>query len=356
MIDINFYPTEKTRLSNLLHRPMGIGVQGLADVFAIMNIPFYSNKAKEINIKIFETMYHAALEKSNELAKERLIDILELKKMHTQWKFMDNDKGCNHYILDGPSFQHDTIEKLLEKHKPIRAEIENLNDNKDGAYSSFMGSPASQGILQFDLWKYWIEQTPSERYDWIALKNKIKKYGLRNSLLLATMPTASTSQILGNNECIEPFTSNIYTRRTIAGEFIRINNYLMKELFELGLWNEEIKNSIIENKGSIQHLEIIPEQIREKYRTVWEIPMKHLIEMARDRGMFICQSQSLNLWMSDPNYKSLTAMHFFAWREGLKTGIYYLRTRAKAAPQQFTIEPKKKKEYIEEPICDMCSG
>ena len=297
IIDVNYYPTEKTRRSNLRHRPIGIGVQGLADVFMLLNIPFCSDEAKLINKHIFETIYHAALESSCEIA-------------------------------------------MLE-----------------GVYETFRGSPASQGILQFDLWG--IDPT-NTRYDWTSLKTSIKIHGLRNSLLLAPMPTASTSQILGFNECIEPITSNIYNRRTIAGEFIMANKYLMNDLIALDLWNEKIKNNIIANNGSVQHIDIIPQEIRDKYRTVWEMPMRNLIDMAADRGVFICQSQSLNLWLEDPNYKTLTSMHFYAWSKGLKTGIYYLRRRGRHQAQQFTIEPEKKDlggNYEEnEEICEMCSA
>jgi ribonucleoside-diphosphate reductase alpha subunit len=300
IIDINFYPTPKTERSNFRHRPIGIGVQGLADVFMMMNIPFHSEEAKQINRQIFETIYHGAIEKSCELAR------------------------------------------------------------KEGPYETFDGSPASQGILQFDLWGV----NPSEqeeRYDWDGLKEKIKMFGLRNSLLVAPMPTASTSQILGFNECIEPITSNIYNRRTLAGEFILANKYLMNDLIELDLWNEKIKNNIIANHGSIQHIEIIPQHIRDKYKTVWEIPMRHLIDMAADRGAYICQSQSLNLWLEDPNYSMLTSMHFYSWSKGLKTGIYYLRRRGRHHAQQFTIEPEKKDNtssqfYEEDEICEMCSS
>ena len=201
------------------------------------------------------------------------------------------------------------------------------------------------------------DEEPSERYDWNDLKEKIKMYGLRNSLLVAPMPTASTSQILGNNECFEPITSNIYTRRTLAGEFIVVNKYLMRELMSMDLWNEDIKNSIIENKGSVQHIEGLPQHVKDKYKIVWEIPMKHMIDMSKDRGRYICQSQSLNLWMEDPTYKSLTSMHFYSWQAGLKTGIYYLRRKPKHQPQQFTIVPKNKKDTGEEnEICEMCSG
>jgi ribonucleotide reductase alpha subunit len=199
--------------------------------------------------------------------------------------------------------------------------------------------------------------TPSDRYDWTELKESIQTHGLRNSLLVALMPTASTSQILGYNECFEPLTSNIYSRRTLAGEFIMANKYLMRELIDLGLWNEQIKNNIIENKGSIQQIDIIPQHIRNKYKIVWEIPMKHIIDMSADRGAYICQSQSLNLWMEDPNYNTLTSMHFYAWKKGLKTGIYYLRRKAKHQAQQFTIEPKKNNSTnTNNDICEMCSA
>jgi ribonucleoside-diphosphate reductase alpha subunit len=300
IIDVNFYPTEKTERSNKLHRPIGIGVQGLADVFMMLQLPFASDAAKTINKHIFETIYHAAVEES-----------------------------CN----------------LAER---------------DGPYATFYGSPAHRGQLQFDLWG--VEQSDL-RYDWQDLKDRIHKHGLRNSLLLAPMPTASTSQILGYNECIEPITSNIYNRRTIAGEFIMANKYLMNDLIKLDLWNERIKNSIIANHGSIQHIDIIPEEIRERYKTVWEIPMRNLIDMAAERGVYVCQSQSLNLWLEDPTYSNLTSMHFYSWSKGLKTGIYYLRRRARHQAQQFTIEPEKGEttegqlyEEEEEGDCEMCSA
>ena len=240
----------------------------------------------------------------------------------------------------------DEDKDILMRVKPIRAELDINGDSLMGAYSSFVGSPASNGVLQFDMWNV----EPSERYDWNALKESIKTHGLRNSLLLAPMPTASTSQILGNNECFEPFTSNIYSRRTIAGDYVVANKHLMKELVDLGLWSESLKDNIIINKGSIQQIEGIPEHIKEKYKIVWEIPMRHMIDMAADRGAFICQSQSLNLWVEDPDYKILTSMHFHSWKQGLKTGIYYLRRKPRHQPQQFTIEPDK----VED--CVMCSG
>jgi ribonucleoside-diphosphate reductase alpha chain len=301
IIDVNYYPTEKTRRSNMRHRPIGIGIQGLADVFMLMNLPFTSEEAKKMNRLIFETIYHAALEQSCEMAAD------------------------------------------------------------SGPYETFAGSPASKGQLQFDLWNVTPElEGESPRYDWSKLKRDVMEVGLRNSLLLAPMPTASTSQILGNNECFEPITSNIYNRRTIAGEFILANKYLMKDLIKLDLWNEKVKNNIIANNGSIQHIDIIPADIKEKYKTVWEIPMRVLIDMAADRGAFICQSQSLNLWLEDPNYSTLTSMHFYAWTKGLKTGIYYLRRRGRHQAQQFTIEPEKKdlsgQLYEEEEVCEMCSA
>ena len=326
VIDINFYPTEKTKRSNMRHRPIGIGVQGLADAFILMDIPFHSEQAKKINEQIFETIYHAALEKSNDISLEHGIKVKQLMN------------GPRNHLLDFVDVtEYDTLKRT--------------NEDLLGAYSSFEGSPTSKGILQFDLWSI----TPSDRYDWSKLKQSIINYGLRNSLLVAPMPTASTSQILGFNECFEPFTSNLYSRRTLAGEFVVVNKYLMKELIELGLWNETTKNNIIANKGSVQQLTGLPEHIRNKYKIVWEIPMKHLIDMAADRGAFICQSQSLNLWMEEPVYSKLTSMHFYAWEKGLKSGIYYLRRKAKHQAQQFTIEPDAKENIIED-ICEMCSA
>lgn len=355
IIDINFYPIEKTRRSNFLHRPIGIGVQGLADVFALMNIPFDCEEAKVVNSRIFETIYHAALEKSNELAQERCQNMNFLATHYQSWRTKNIAvlPHCRDYELCFPECEvKQDIRRLLSICKPIPAEIEKLPDYCKGAYSSFSDSDASMGILQFDLW----DCEPSTRYDWDILKNSIQKYGLRNSLLIAPMPTASTSQILGNNECFEPYTSNIYVRRVIAGEFIMVNQHLLKELIDIGKWDVDMKNSIIAHGGSIQHLDL-PSCIKEKYKTVWEIPMRHIIDMAKDRGAFIDQSQSMNLWMENPTYDKLTAMHFYSYQCGLKTGLYYLRTKAKAAPQQFTIDPSKyKTENSEEGPCDMCSS
>jgi len=335
VIDINFYPTEKTRRSNMRHRPIGVGIQGLADVFVLLDLPFYSEEAKEVNKLIFETIYHASLERSNEISIER-------KK-----------------LLSQPGLRHVDILEMINEwdydviFKNERYKTNFLNNPHLGSYSSFENSPVSQGILQFDMWNV----CPSERYDWVKLKESIREHGIRNSLLVAPMPTASTSQILGFNECFEPFTSNLYSRRTLAGEFVVINKYLMKDLINLGLWNEQIKNNIIANKGSVQQLTILPEHMRNKYKIVWEIPMKHIIDMAADRGAFICQSQSLNLWIEDPTYNTLTSMHFYSWKKGLKTGIYYLRRKAKHQAQQFTIEPEQKQDVDEkDEICEMCSA
>ena len=271
IIDINDYPTEKAKRSNMRHRPIGLGVQGLADVFFLLKYPFISEEASEVNKNIFETIYHASMETSMELAKEQ------------------------------------------------------------GPYSTFRGSPLSEGKFQFDLWG-----VDAHRYDWETLRTQVMEHGVRNSLLVAPMPTASTSQILGNTECIEPITSHLYTRRTLAGEFIVLNDYLVRELIDMGKWNESVKQNIIANQGSVQQLDI-PDEMKQRSKIVWEMPMKKIIDMAVDRGAFICQSQSLNLWIKDPTYTILTSMHFYGWKKGLKTGIYYLRRKAKHAPTPFTV-------------------
>jgi len=360
IIDINFYPTEKTKRSNMLHRPIGIGVQGLADVFIMMDIPFHSDKAKEVNKMIFETIYHASLERSNEVAisRKELVKHIRSKLSPEDIEKIRQTLKLEQNITDYPDLSSKLTQMFFNNatnQNVVVAEILNIKqDELRGSYSSFEGSPASKGQLQFDLWGV---DPATTRYNWNELRESIQKYGLRNSLLVAPMPTASTSQILGYNECFEPLTSNLYTRRTLAGEFVVANKYLMKDLISLGLWNEKIKNNIIANKGSIQQLTVLPEHIREKYKIVWEMPMKHLIDMAADRGAFICQSQSLNLWLEDPNYNTLTSMHFYSWKKGLKTGIYYLRRKAKHQAQQFTLEPDKKEHGTEnDEICEMCSA
>lgn len=314
VIDINYYPTPETRNSNMRHRPVGLGVQGLADVFALMRASWESEEAAEINQRIFEHIYFAAVESSCEIAQ-----------------------------VEGP-------------------------------YSTFQGSPMSKGIFQYDMWKTMkgesiVPLTQKDgTLDWDSLKARVQQHGVRNSLLMAPMPTASTSQILGFNECIEPFTSNIYTRRTLAGEFIVINKHLMRDLEKAGLWSEMMKQQIIARNGSVQGIDQIPESIQKLYKTSWEIKQKILIDMAAARGAFICQSQSLNLFVADPNYAKLTSMHFYAWKQGLKTGIYYLRTRAPVMAQKFTIDPELQKEAARseqmriirknatEEECTMCSS
>lgn len=295
VIDKNFYPTEATKKSNMRHRPIGIGVQGLADVFALMRIPWSSEAATKLNREIFENIYYAAVEQS----------VLQAMEGGAAW---------NHYESVGP-------------------------------YTTFKGSPASEGKLQYKLWDQQPTQTPYLK--WSKLEETVKAIGMRNSLLIAPMPTASTSQILGNNECIEPFTSNLYTRRVLAGEFVVVNKYLVEDLVQRGLWTADIRTQIIANNGSIQGMMELPSELRDLYRTSWEIPMKTIINLAADRAPFICQSQSLNLFIAEPTYSKISSMHFYAWKKGLKTGCYYLRTKAVAKAQQFTVEP---------PACVTCSS
>ncbi len=274
IIDHNYYPIEEARNSNTRHRPIGLGVQGLADAFILLRLPFESDAAKRLNKEIFETIYFAAMTASKDLAK-----------------------------IEGP-------------------------------YESFAGSPTSKGQFQFDLWGV----EPTHRWDWYRLKDEVVKFGIRNSLLVAPMPTASTSQILGNNECFEPYTSNIYVRRVLSGEFVVVNKHLLKDLVELNLWNDDMKTKIIFNNGSIQAIDEIPQHLKDIYKTVWEIKMRTIIDMAADRGAYICQSQSLNLFVDSPSANKLTSMHFYGWKKGLKTGMYYLRTQAATQAVQFTVE------------------
>ena len=275
IIDLNYYPVEEARRSNMRHRPIGLGVQGLADAFILLRMPFESDEARRLNEDIFETIYFGAMTASMELSKQ------------------------------------------------------------DGPYETWKGSPISQGIFQFDMWGI---SPKSNRWDWEGLRKEVIEHGVRNSLLLAPMPTASTSQILGNNECFEPYTSNIYTRRVLSGEFVVVNKHLLKDLVKLNLWNDSMKNMLIAANGSVQNISIIPQHIKDLYKTVWEIKQKHIIDMAADRGAYICQSQSLNIHIQDPNFGKLTSMHFYAWKAGLKTGMYYLRTKAAADAVKFTVE------------------
>ena len=312
IIDGNYYPIPEARRSNMRHRPIGIGVQGLADAFILMRFPFDSEEAKRLNSEIFETIYYAAATASKDIAKV------------------------------------------------------------DGAYETFAGSPASEGVLQPDLWGV----TPTDRWEWDVLRDEIKEHGIRNSLLLAPMPTASTAQILGNNECFEPYTSNIYTRRVLSGEFIVVNKHLLRDLVKLDLWNENLKNKVIAANGSIQNIDEIPENLKDLYKTAWEMSQRTIVDMSADRGAYICQSQSLNVFMENANFAKLTSMHFYGWKKGLKTGMYYLRTKAATDAIKFTVN----KAALEEPVatktntsteqaqdemacaiddpdnCEMCSG
>jgi len=284
VIDVNYYPVIEAKNSNMRHRPIGIGVQGLADAYIKMRFPFDSAEAKQLNKDIFETIYHAAVLESSLLAKEH------------------------------------------------------------GTYESYEGSPASQGQLQYDLWGV----TPSDRWDWAEVKASVKEHGLRNSLLLAPMPTASTSQILGNNECFEPYTSNMYTRRTLSGEHIIVNKHLLKDLIGLDLWNQEMKETLMAANGSIKDIPSIPEELKALYKTVWELSQKVIIDQSADRGAFICQSQSLNLFVENPNFGKLSSMHFYAWEKGLKTGMYYLRSKAAVDPIKFTLSQEHQKKFAQE--------
>ena len=308
VIDQNYYPVEEARNSNMRHRPIGIGVQGLADAYILMRFPFDSAEAQQLNKEIFETIYYAAVTASKDVA------------------------------------------------------------IKDGPYESIKGSPISKGQFQFDMWGV----KPTGRWEWDILRDEVKKHGVRNSLLLAPMPTASTAQILGNNECFEPYTSNIYTRRVLSGEFIVVNKHLLKDLVKLNLWDSNMKNKLMASNGSIQNIDEIPQDIKDLYKTAWEISQKVLINQAADRGAYICQSQSLNLFMENANFAKLTSMHFYGWKAGLKTGMYYLRTKAASDAIKFTLDknaaaaPVAKTEEermaeiacsLDDPdSCEMCSG
>ena len=308
IIDENFYPVEAAKNSNLRHRPIGLGVQGLADTYILMGFPFESDDAKKLNKEIFETIYYASMTASKDLSKEL------------------------------------------------------------GPYSTYEGSPVSKGIFQPDMWGV----TPSTRWEWNVLKEEVLKYGVRNSLLLAPMPTASTAQILGNNECFEPYTSNIYTRRVLSGEFIIVNKHLLKDLVKAGLWNKDMRQKIMTANGSVQNIKEVPQNLKALYKTAWEISQKAIIEQSADRGAYICQSQSLNIFMENANFGKLTSMHFYGWEKGLKTGMYYLRTKAATDAIKFTVEKTIASEpaslvvetqqaeiacSLDDPEnCEMCSG
>jgi ribonucleotide reductase alpha subunit len=323
VIDYNYYPVIEAERSNRRHRPIGIGIQGLADVFALMKLPFDSAEAAVVNRKIAENMYFAACESSMELARKRKKHVQEYRRL------LKNDARTEEETAH--------METLKMENFIIEEEVSKLPMQYAGAYSSFMGSPAQEGKLQFDLWAV----EPSAELDWASLKSDISKHGMRNSLLMALMPTASTSQINGSNECFEPFTNNIYTRRTLAGSFVIINKYLVADLIELGIWTPELKDKIILADGSIQNIDEIPLHIKNMYRTVWEMKQRSIIDLAVGRAPFVDQTQSMNLWVKDPSYKILSSMHFYSWKQGLKTGIYYLRSMAKTAAQKFSVDIEK---------------
>jgi ribonucleoside-diphosphate reductase alpha chain len=349
VIDLNFYPVNETRISNFRHRPIGIGVQGLADVYAKYRVSFDSQEAAQLNKDIFATIYYASCEESNLLANEFKNTII-------------------HAINYPDKADKMVLQEDIEMYKNISPYL--------GSYHTFEGCPMSKGQFQFDLWNTKpinsVGLTYNEdasikdgnkyglNFDWGGLRKKIMENGMRNSLLLAPMPTASTSQILGNNECIEPFTSNIYSRGTLAGQFVVLNKYLMNDLQSIGVWNNDLMDTIILNNGSIKGITSIPEIVRNTYKVAWDLSMKSLIDQAADRGAYVCQSQSLNLWIEDPDMSKLSSMHFYTWKKGLKTGIYYLRRRAVSKAQTFSIDASKintnKSKENEGNDCLMCSS
>ena len=334
IIDYNYYPTKETKRSNLRHRPIGLGVQGLANVFLEFGYSFDSSEARELNDRIFECIYFSSLEASMEISRDREEII---KKYKQGLKQLETGFVCNgeEFVTSGE------IHDIKKNYNIISEELD--RDEYLGTYSSYIGSPMYHGKLQFDLWH---KNVTDIHWNWSELRDKIKRYGVRNSLLVAPMPTASTAQILGNYECFEPIMSNIYSRRVLAGEYMIMNDYLVEDLISLNLWSKELKDKLILNDGSIQSIKGIPQKIKDKYKTIWEIKQKVIVDMALDRGKFICQSQSMNLFLESPNISTLTSMHFYGWEKGLKTGIYYLRSRPSSKAIQFTIEPD----------CVNCSG
>lgn len=367
VIDYNYYPVIEAERSNRRHRPIGIGIQGLADVFAIMKMPFDSMEAMVLNRAIAENIYYAACEASMELAKKRKKVVQEYRRLlktvvNTSNSVSNISSTSSAYSATSTSISMsgsnstgvggvgtggggmgeevltmgEQLDKLKKDNFIIDEEILNLPMQYAGAYSSFMKSPAQEGKLQFDLWG--VEPDKDMKEEWDKLKSEIGKHGMRNSLLVALMPTASTSQINGSNECFEPFTNNIYVRRTLAGSFIIVNKYLVNDLLELGLWTQEMKDKIILADGSIQNIDEIPQNIKNLYKTVWEIKQRSIIDLAAGRGAFVDQTQSMNLWVKEPTYKILSSMHFYSWQKGLKTGIYYLRSQAKTSAQKFSVD------------------
>jgi ribonucleoside-diphosphate reductase subunit M1 len=335
IIDHNYYPTPETKTSNLRHRPIGLGVQGLANVFFEFGYPFDSEEAKDLNEDIFETIYYGAMEASMELSKEREVSM----KRYQLWRNQVTGPSGE----TGDFVSSDEIKSLKDKLGHILPE-ELDRDEYLGSYSSFIGSPLQQGKFQFDLWQHAVTDL---RFNWSSLKSDVQKYGVRNSLLVAPMPTASTAQILGNYECFEPIMSNIYTRRVLSGEYMVINDYLVQDLISLGKWSSELKDKIIANDGSVKGISEIPDYLQGIYKTVWETKQKNIIDMAVDRGKFICQSQSMNLFLESPNVGTMSSMHSYSWKKGLKTGVYYLRSRPSSKAIQFTLNPAE---------CENCSA
>jgi len=341
IIDYNYYPIPETKVSNMRHRPIGIGVQGLANVFFEFGYPFDSNEAKQLNEDIFESIYYASLEASMELSRDREIEIKKLKELENEY---ENNFGIT-TIDDQNTEYNDYPEMIKEIKERLKSLPEELNREEYlGTYSTFIGSPLYNGEFQFDLWNYKITDI---NHNWTELRENIKKYGVRNSLLVAPMPTASTAQILGNYECFEPIMSNIYTRRVLSGEYMVINDYLVEDLISLGKWNNELKDKLIANDGSVMNISEIPDILKSRYKTVWEIKQKKIIDMAVDRGKFICQSQSMNLFLQSPSIGTMSSMHSYSWKKGLKTGIYYLRSRPSSKAIQFTLNPNE---------CENCSA
>jgi ribonucleoside-diphosphate reductase alpha subunit len=357
VIDINYYPVPQAQFSNMRHRPIGLGIQGLADALVLMKTPYDSEQAITLNARIMETIYIASITASSDIAKERYLGIKEL----VEW-FSVNNPHFPDYYKDNIYFSSDRINELYHKFKPCKWEILNKNVNSTtlGAYSTFDGSPFSEGLFQFDLWNQTNKNKvePYFKQKWDILREQVKKYGTRNSLLTALMPTASTSQILGNNECFEFFTNNIYTRKTQAGNFVLVNKYLVDDMIRVGLWNKDMKDKIIANNGSIQMFDEIPPEFREIYKTMWEIKQIWVLKGALARGPYVDQTQSMNIFMAEPDYQRLGSCHFWAWNNGLKTGMYYLRTKPSTDAIKFTIDPNLVKQINnqQENGCETCSA
>lgn len=359
VVDLNFYPVPETKRSNYRHRPLGIGIQGFADMLFKLRYPFESKEAREINKEIFENIYYACLEESMNIAKKRY-QLMQTEEFFI-WATQLNEKYQN--IECDPDLIQEPYQTERFTLKEVQIYLENRLDphlrNFVGAYTTFIGSPLYQGKFSFDLHEKESQYISSEK--WEELRTQVQTYGVRNSLLTALMPTASTSQILGNNECFEPITSNIYTRRTLAGDFIVVNNYLLNDLMELELWDKDMKQLIIAENGSIQNIDCIPNNIKELYKTTWEIKQKSVIDLAADRAPFICQTQSMNLFFNEPNQTLLSSALLYGWKRGLKTGSYYVRSQPKVQAQQFTIDPnlrklRKKNVETEHEVCESCSG